>query len=204
MDKRLVLAGLVVGLTLCLGQALFVRAESETDKTAEPQAGPVTLDTDPNLVGWWKFDETSGESAADSSRHRRNGALRGGLSFDKASADGRVGKALKLDERGYVEISKYKGITGTRPRTITAWIKTKERDGEIVSWGVEDFGQMWICRFIRGRIGVTPSGGYFYMKEAVSDDKWHHVAAVVLDAELPNLHDDIRLYRPAAQEPPSN
>ena len=28
---------------------------------------PKTLDNDPNLAAWWKFDETSGKTAADSS-----------------------------------------------------------------------------------------------------------------------------------------
>ena len=33
-----------------------------------------------------------------------------------------------------------------------------------------------------------------YMKEYINDDKWHHIAVVVKDSELPNLHDDIVLY----------
>ena len=41
---------------------------------------PVTLDTDPNLAAWWKFDETSGTTAADASKHGRNAALKGELS----------------------------------------------------------------------------------------------------------------------------
>ena len=56
---------------------------------------------------------------------------------------------------------------------------------------------MFIFGFIpgRGRIGVTPEGGYFYMNDKISDDTWHHVAAVVHEAELPNLHDDVTLYK---------
>ena len=176
---------LVAASVLCLSWVVIATAEDK----------PKTLDTDPHLVGWWKFDETAGKTAADSSRHKRKGKLTGELSFEKNSAEGKIGKALKLGGRDYVEITKYKGITGTKPRTIAAWVKTKKNNGEIVSWGLDDFGKMWICRFIRGRIGVTPGGGYFYMKEGVSDDKWHHVAAVVHEAELPNLHDDVRLYR---------
>ena len=30
---------------------------------------------DPNLVGWWRFDEGSGTVAADSSGHGRDGVL---------------------------------------------------------------------------------------------------------------------------------
>ena len=154
-----------------------------------------TLDTDPNLVGWWKFDETTGKTAADSSSHQRKGTLTDGLSFDKNSTEGRIGKALKLSGKGYVQITNYKGVTGTKPRTLTAWIKTEKDQGEIISWGEDDFGKMWFFRHIRGRIGVTPSGGYLYMNDKTDDNKWHHVAVVVHEAELPNLYDDVKLYK---------
>jgi hypothetical protein len=156
---------------------------------------PGTLDNDPNLAGWWKFDAVSGKIAPDSSRHSRNGTLKGELSFDNNSVRGRTGKALKFDDNRYVEITKYKGITGTRPRTVTAWIKTENDGGEIISWGTNDFGKMFRFCFIRGRIGVTPNGGYYYMKDPVDDDKWHHVAIVIKEAELPNLYDDAVLYK---------
>jgi hypothetical protein len=32
------------------------------------------------------------------------------------------------------------------------------------------------------------------MNKEVNDDEWHHVAAVVQEAELPNLYDDVTLY----------
>jgi hypothetical protein len=53
---------------------------------------------------------------------------------------------------------------------------------------------MWTLGFIRERIGVTPKGGYLYINPEIHDDVWHHVAVVVQDAELPNLHDDVKLY----------
>ncbi len=85
-------------------------------------------------------------------------------------------------------------MTGTRPRTVAVWIKTTATQGEIVSWGTQDFGQMFTLGFIRGRIGITPHGGYYYMNPEVHNDEWRHVAAVVRKAELPNLHDDVALY----------
>ena len=166
--------------------------------TAFAQAGdkPKTLDTDPNLAGWWKFDETSGIIAADSSKHNRKGFLREGLSFKEDSTSGRISKALKFG-RGdsYVQITKYKGVTGTKPRTVAAWIKTENDDGEIISWGMDDFGKMFTFGFIRGRVGIRPNGGYLYINEETDDDRWHHVAAVVEEAELPNLYDDVKLYK---------
>jgi hypothetical protein len=156
---------------------------------------PKTLDNDPNLTGWWKFDEASGKITPDSSKHSHSGTLKEELSFDKNSVQGRTGKALKFDDNGYVEITKYKGVTGTRPRTVAAWLKTENDGGEIISWGADDFGKMFRFCFIRGRIGITPNGGYYYMNDPVDDGEWHHVVVVVKEAELPNLHDDVVLYR---------
>ena len=179
--------GLLVLEIAAVGQAAPAPAE---------QAKTANLDTDTHLVGWWKFDDASGTTAADSSKQGRKGTLQGGLSFDKDSAPGRTGKALKFDgKEGSVQITGYKGVSGTAPRTLAAWIKTKTSKGEIVSWGAGDFGKMWIFCFIRGRIGVTPRGGYLYMNDPTDDDAWHHVAVVVEETKTPNLHDNVKLYR---------
>jgi hypothetical protein len=168
--------------------------------TAVVLAGPGRVDAaepaaEPHLAGWWTFDEASGTLAADSSGHGRDGHLLGDMTFDEDSAPGRIGKALSFDgQQDRVRIAGYKGVTGTGPRTIAAWIKTETPRGEIASWGKDDFGQMWTFRFIRRHLGVTPSGGYYYMADDVHDDSWHHVAVVVGEAELPNLHDDVTLY----------
>ena len=157
---------------------------------------PVTLDTDPHLVAWWKFDETAGTNAADSSSGRHPATIEGGASFDANSATGKLGKALKLDgKQQSLKVTDYKGVTGPRPRTVAAWIKTNKPGGEIVSWGLEDFGNMFIMCFIRDRVGVTPRGGYLYMKAATHDNAWHHVAAVVHQADPPNLHDNVKIYK---------
>jgi hypothetical protein len=176
---------LSLALILCLVWTTFTQAGDK----------PKTLDTDPNLAGWWKFDETSGIIAGDSSKHDRKGFLREGLSFKKDSTSGRISKALKFG-RGdaYVQITKYKGVTGTKPRTVAAWIKTENDNGEIISWGMDDFGKMFTFGFIRGRVGIKPNGGYLYINEETNDDRWHHLAAVVEEAELPNLYDDVKLY----------
>ncbi|MHC4170698.1 MAG: LamG domain-containing protein, partial [Planctomycetota bacterium] len=91
---------------------------------------------------------------------------------------------------------KYKGIVGTKPRTVMAWIKTTRARGQVISWGLEDGGKMFTFCFIgnRARIGISPRGGYYYMNDQVHNDQWHHVAAVIKEAELPNLHDDAVLY----------
>jgi hypothetical protein len=164
---------------------------------SEDKAEKVDLDQDPNLVGWWKLDEDSGQIAADSSGNNREGELKGGLSFATGSVPGRIGRALRLDgKEQYIEITGYKGVTGTRARTVSAWIKTTSFRSEFVSWGFDDFGQMFIFGIIRrSGIGITPNGGYLYSSSKAHDDAWHHVAVVVDEVELPNLHDDVRLYQ---------
>lgn len=155
-------------------------------------SAPAAIDS--HQVGWWKFEETTGTSAADSAKPARNGTLEGGLAFDKASVPGRVGKAIQFDGKGSVRIDGFKGILGDKPRSVSAWVKTTTPGGELVSWGVSDGGKMFIVSFIRNRVGVTPKGGYLYMKQGVHDDAWHHVAVVVHEASPPNLHDHVKLY----------
>lgn len=156
---------------------------------------PSELDKDPHLVGWWQFDQESGKTLKDSSGQGRDGKLPEGVSADEGRERGRYGRALRLDRsRGPVKIPGYKGVTGTEPRTASFWVKTATRGGEIVSWGADEPGRMWIVGHVRGKIGVLPKGGYLYMKERVDDDTWHHIAVVVDEADPPNLHDHVTLY----------
>jgi hypothetical protein len=191
----------IFDVTLTAGQIVELMGDEKkiAKRTVQEKDKPITLDNEPNLVGFWKFDEVSGRTSADFSKYGRKGLLKGGLSFEKHSVSGRRGKALRLEgDEHHIQITRYKGVAGTRPRTVTAWIKTATDDGQIISWGSEDYGQMWIFGFVRGSIGVTPNGGYLYMNDEVHDNEWHHVAAVVQDAELPNLHDDVKLYKDGA------
>jgi len=194
---RVAIAFCAVSIAAILGwglaQATSARAALQDKPVGKDKT--IALDADAHLVGWWKFDETSGKSAADSSKQHHDGVLEGDFSFETHSAPGRIGTAIKLEGKGCVRISEFKGVTGTRPRTIAAWIKTASPSGEIVSWGLNDFGKMWTMSFIRSRVGVTPKGGYYYMKAGVNDNEWHHVAAVVKEGSPPNLHDNVKLYR---------
>jgi hypothetical protein len=156
---------------------------------------PLPIDKDPALAGWWTFDEESGRTAKDSSRHGRHGRLPEGRSFAGDSVSGKRGRALKLHGGNGVVITGYKGVTGTAPRTVSLWVKTKSPRGELAVWGAEGMGTMWSFCFIRGRGGLRPGAGYLYMRDELTDDEWHHVAIVMEEAGTPNLHDDVLLYR---------
>lgn len=180
--KRAVLPvlGMVMILVWTLGGQQFA---------GERAPAQVSLET--GLIGWWKFDETSGTTAADSSPAGHAGTLERGASF----VPGRIGNAVAFDGKAAcVRIPGFKGVTGPKPRTVAAWIKTPKAAGEIVRWGSEKPGKLWQFGFIRGHVGVSPKGGYLYMQAALHDDAWHHVAVVVQEAAPPNLHDHVRLY----------
>jgi hypothetical protein len=179
--------------------AMTLAAAVATALAADPPA-PRTkasaLNTDPHLVGWWKFDETTGKTAVDSSTHHRDGTLEGGLMFNTHGVPGQAGKAISLDGgHGCIRIHGYKGVTGTGPRTVAVWMKTAAASGEVISWGTNDSGKLWSMAFIRRGLGVTPKGGYLYMKPGLHDNAWHHVAVVVQEASPPNLHDHVKLYK---------
>jgi hypothetical protein len=189
--RRLWSATVLTAIWLATGTGWSADATSGSFK-----AGAVTLDRDPHLVAWLRFDETSGKTAADSSGKKHDGTLEGGLSFDDHSVPGRNGAALRLEGgKDCVRLAGYKGVTGSGPRSLAVWIKTRASDGDLVRWGTPEHGQMWIFGHIRGRMGVTPEGGYLYMKAHTRDDAWHHVAVVVQEASPPNLHDHVKLYR---------
>jgi hypothetical protein len=191
ISKWLLAVGAALAAGLCGDSGLAAGVSGESDSAPQP-----TLDTDPHLVGWWKFDETTGKSAADASKQNHAGTLQGALSFDTNSAPGRSGKAVKFEgNNDCIRVTGYKGITNTNPRTVAVWIKTKTAGGDLATWGENEAGKMWIFGHIRGRVGVTPRGGYFYMKAGTDDDAWHHVAVVVKAASPPNLHDDVKLYK---------
>lgn len=182
--------------TLCVMTWAAAVAAALAAAAPAPETKAPALNSDPHLAGWWRFDENTGKTVADSSRHHRDGTLEGGLAFDTHGVPGRVGKAISLDGgNGCIRITGYKGVTGSGPRSVAFWIKTAAASGEVISWGTNDSGKFWSMAFIRGGLGVTPKGGYLYMKPGLHDNAWHHVAVVVQEASPPNLHDHVKLYQ---------
>ena len=185
----LIVAGLLLGGAV--GDALTQPARAASaDKS--PAA---TLDTDPHLVGWWKFEETSGNTVADSSGKGHTGTLGASLVAETNRVAGRVGKAIEFDGKDGIRVAGFKGVTGTRARTVAVWMKTAVVGGDLVTWGQNEPGKMFHFGYVRGHVGVEPRGGYYYMKAGNHDGSWHHVAVTVQEAAPPNLHDHVKLYR---------
>jgi hypothetical protein len=79
---------------------------------------------DPNLVGWWKFDEDGGTAANDSSGHNNNGTTYGGAEW----TTGQITGALNFDgSDDYIEIpDNDNSLDMDNQITIAAWIKPND------------------------------------------------------------------------------
>ncbi|MBP8606361.1 MAG: alginate lyase family protein [Phycisphaerae bacterium] len=136
-----------------------------------------------------KFDETSGNTAYDSSLYWRAGTL---VNNPVWSA-GYSGGALNYDGvDDYVQVTGYKGVTGTASRTCTAWIKTTTPSSQIISWGATLTGEKWMFRVNEdGTLRAEVHGGYIYGTTPVADGNWHHVAVVLTDDGSPNINEAV-------------
>ncbi|GAF95265.1 unnamed protein product, partial [marine sediment metagenome] len=96
----------------------------------------VEFPTDDELVGWWKFDEGSGDIAYDSigDNHGQLGALEGADSRDPAWVEGKINGALDFDvdsgEEDYVSLSPIVALL-TDNVTISAWINADDISVEV-------------------------------------------------------------------------
>jgi len=135
--------------------------------------------TDPNLVGWWKFDEGAGTVAVDSSGHDNHSELRG----DPTWVEGIDGGALEFDGSGdYVDCGNTSSLCPTTELSVMAWIKvnpwTKTWE-TILAKGDNSY------RLARSGSGNAThfgcggtSGNNFDGSTVVTDNQWHHVCGV--------------------------
>jgi len=163
---------------------------------------PVIPIDDPNLAGWWTFDEGRGSRAVDWSGHGHHGTLNGTPTW----VDGYDGTAMAFDgplSGDYVEIPGYPGVLGKHDRTTAAWIQTITT-GDIMAWGLQTNTQKWNFRVQEengnpGSIRVECQGGRICGWTDLRDGEWHHVAAALQSAGAPTVL-DIRLYVDGVQE----
>ncbi len=140
------------------------------------------------LVGYWKFDETTGTTAVDSSSHHNNGELGNYLTTTEHWVPGQIGRALEFggpDSLQYVRVPDYPKPTNTV--TASLWVYADSRTTWatfLKNWGGTKAGQF--------HFGLYDTGGQenIYIKQAdgktpnVSEplvfplNSWQHVAAV--------------------------
>ena len=130
-----------------------------------------------NLVGWWKFDETSGTIARDASGNGNDGTLKG----DPVWVAGKIEGALQLDGDGdYVDVGSV-GISGIDTRTIAGWARASTT--AIASWTtVFGFAPGGSTDGTYFDVEVDDAGNYVVNVQGwqgvfgAVDTEWHHFA----------------------------
>jgi len=141
-----------------------------------------TLDTG-SLVAWYKFDEGSGDTVADSGPVGIDGSVHG----DPSWTDGVLGKALIFDSNDdYVNLGNHSKFNITNKITVSAWIKINafDRDYQTIiskgdtSWRLQRNAGTDTLEF--GCMGLPiPNNsvwGGIFGKIKVNDGRWHHAA----------------------------
>ena len=171
---------------------------------------PVISVTDPNLMGWWKFDEGAGATAVDWSGHGNHGEIHGGTEW----IDGYDGGALRLKgQDGYVNLPIGAVIASMDSTTIATWVNFSNAGG---AWQrIFDFGSgtptyLFLCPRI-GSTGVMhlaiQAGGQGHSEVNAPETLptgWHHVAAVIKSGSMELYLDGVVIGTGSATTVPSD
>ena len=121
-----------------------------------------------DLIGWWKFDEASGNIAYDSSGYNHHGNLFGG----PAHAPGRINNALSFDGTDDYVSSSIPSVP--KIFTIESWIYPTQSGRE------QHIAEFTNTQFYVGgnnRLG-TPSWSNVWGNTTLSMNNWYHVVCV--------------------------
>ena len=141
---------------------------------------------DPNLVGWWKFDEGAGATALDFSGHSNHAMLMG----DPEWIAGYDGGALKFDgNNDYAVLPIGEVISSMSSATFATWVNFSNVGGawqRIFDFGSGTGNYIFLCprTGVDGplRLAITIGGGAgesLIDSSAILPSGWHHVAAVI-------------------------
>lgn len=154
------------------------------------------------LVGYWKFDESQGDTATDASANHNNAAYNNSLGDNSQWVAGQIGGAVKLggpEAQQYLLVADFPKPTNTITVSLWAWAESRPTWATFVkNWGGTVAGQF--------HFGLYAGGGQenIYIKQGdgktpnVSDSElfplgsWQHVAFTCDGSK-------VRLYRNGAQ-----
>ena len=153
-------------------------------------AGDVWSFNTGELVGWWKLDDGSGNTATDSSGNGLDGTLVGDTSW----VDGIVAGALVFDGDGdYVDVGRDPAFDITQQITVSAWIKVNAFDREwqaIVTKGDSAWRlqRNWKDNTLEfactGLVVPGNKWGSIHCAVDVNDGRWHHAAGTYNGSQI--------------------
>ncbi len=138
--------------------------------------------------GWWSFDEGSGQTVKNAGSCKNGGTIKDGLKW----VDGKVGKALEFNGKGYVLIDTAPCLDAPE-YTFAAWVKLKNTsDYQYIVWrGGTEFPEakeirnidVWVTMggALSGILDYADAGQARLRLEGtknIADGKWHLVAVV--------------------------
>jgi len=131
--------------------------------------------SDPNLVGWWTFDEGAGSTALDWSGHGNHGAIQGNPVWVAGYDD--YGSALDFDGLGdYVNCGNAEIFNITEQITVAAWMRVdvfEQTAQGIVSKG-ENAWRLTRSELTNEMEFDCGAVGQAVGSTNVNDDEWHH------------------------------
>ena len=141
------------------------------------------LASDPNLVGWWKLDESSGAVASDSSGNGYDGSLQG----DPNWVAGKIGNALYLDGMGdYVDCNDVAAFDLADNFTVCAWVLTSYTADHQTILSKAEVPANYALDIVKASEGgglrffgyenYTAKGIIAMTGPSIADGTWHHVA----------------------------
>jgi alpha-L-arabinofuranosidase len=141
--------------------------------TATPTPTP-----DASLKGYWKFNETSGTSASDSSGNNKTGTLIGGSSW---TTGGKINGAVNLDgTTGYASLPYI--INPSANFTAAAWVKLDSSYGtnsQVILQQEGTNGKTWLLRkSSTGKLSSYLGGADTLSNGTIAVGSWYHVAIV--------------------------
>jgi len=152
-----------------------------------------------NLVAWWRLDEDTGNTAADSSGNNYAGKLMGNPSWQPTG--GKVGGALDCDGDGdCIKIGRESSFDLCDEITVATWVNITKVPGEwtpivtkgnsawrLITEGIER-------RFHFAVTGVGFGAGGLHGETEVTAGEWHHVAGTYDGV-------NVRLYVDGVEDP---
>jgi hypothetical protein len=179
------------------GRTYYWRADEFT--AAGTHKGPVwsfntvpeVAVTDPNLLGWWTFDEGTGMSAVDWSGHGNHGALIG----DPQWADAYFGLGLDLDGTDAVDTG---NTANLETFTIATWVSSPAAPALIGGTGPvqreQNYQIIWdhAADTFRGAAAMVAGGAWHAASFGpLKANTWYHLAATFDGTALTTYKDGV-------------
>ncbi|MGB8226767.1 MAG: LamG domain-containing protein [Sedimentisphaerales bacterium] len=167
-----------------------------TDKTFTTSAYLQTnANTGGGLVGWWKLDETSGTTAADSSGSGNNGTLTN-MSAPGCWGAGQIGGSLYCDGiNDYVDCGNAASLDITGAITLAAWVKTNDAGNNQYNYFVGKGDTSYAIQHQSSNqieFFIYDSGAWYntwYALDSSFNGVWHHLAGTY-DGSILRLYVD--------------